>query len=143
MRLVLDTDVVVAAMRSDQGASRQLLLAALERRIIMPASVPLMLEYEAVLTRPEELNKIGLSSVEINVVLDALASVAEPVPLHFVWRPRFKDPGDEMVLDTAVNGRADRLATFNERHLRDAAMEFGIRTSRPGEVWREIRGAKL
>jgi predicted nucleic acid-binding protein len=84
VQLVLDTDVVVAAMRSDQGASRQLLLAALERRIIMPASVPLMLEYEAVLTRPEQLNRIGLSSVEMNVVLDALASVAEPVPLHFV-----------------------------------------------------------
>jgi putative PIN family toxin of toxin-antitoxin system len=141
MRIVLDTDVLVAAMRSDRGASRQLLMAALDRRIIMLASVPLMLEYEAVLTRPEQLDKIGLSSVEINVVLDALASVIEPVRLHFVWRPRLKDPADEMVLDTAVNGRADRLATFNERHLREAAMEFGIGANRPGEVWQEIRGA--
>jgi len=107
----------------------------------MLASVPLMLEYEAVLTRPEQLDKIGLSSVEINVVLDALASVIETVRLHFVWRPRLKDPADEMVLDTAVNGRADRLATFNERHLREAAMEFGTRANRPGEVWQEIRGA--
>jgi putative PIN family toxin of toxin-antitoxin system len=141
MRLVLDTDVVVAALRSDQGASRQLLLAALDRRITMLASVPLMLEYEAVLTRPEQLDKIGLSAAEIDVVLDALASVIEPVPLHFVWRPQLKDPADEMVLDTAVNGRADRLATFNVRHLRDAAMEFGIRANRPGEVLRELRGA--
>ena len=140
MRLVLDTDVVVAALRSDQGASRQLLLAALERRIVMLASVPLMLEYESVLTRPEQLDKIGLKAVEINVVLDALASVIEPVPLHFVWRPRLKDPADEMVLDTAVNGRADRLVTFNLRHLREAATAFGIRSNRPGEILRELRG---
>ena len=142
MRIVFDTDVVVAALRSDQGASRQLLLAALDRRIIVLASVPLMLEYEAVLTRPEQLDKIGLSVVEINVVLDAVASVIEPVPLHFVWRPRLKDPADEMVLDTAVNGNAERLATFNLRHLRDAAKAFGIRANRPGEILREIRGAK-
>jgi putative PIN family toxin of toxin-antitoxin system len=141
MRLILDTDVVVAALRSDQGASRQLLLAALDRRVIMLASVPLMLEYEAVLMRPEHLAKIGLKASEIDVVLDALAAVIEPVPLHFVWRPRLKDPADEMVLDTAVNGRADRLATFNLRHLRDAARTFGIRADRPGEVLRDLRGA--
>src|ERR1700675_4087885 len=142
MRLVLDTDVVVAALRSDQGASRQLLLAALDRRITMLASVPLMLECEAVLTRPEQLDKIGLSAPEINVVLDTLASVIEPVPLHFVWRPRLKDPADEMVLDTAVNGHADRLATFNLRHLRNATMEFGIRGDRPGAILREMRGTR-
>ena len=143
MRIVFDTDVIVAALRSDQGASRQLLLAALDRRIIMLASVPLMLEYEAVLTRPEQLDKIGLSVVEINVVLDAVASIIEPIPLHFVWRPRLKDPADEMVLDTAVNGNADKLATFNLKHLRDAAMAFGIRANRPGDVLRELRGTKL
>ena len=77
MRLVLDTAVVVAAMRSDRGASRQLLLAALDRRIAMLASVPLMLEYEAVLTRPEHLEAIGLRAEEIYDVLDALAAVIE------------------------------------------------------------------
>jgi predicted nucleic acid-binding protein len=54
-----------------------------------------------------------------------------------------KDPADAMVLDTAVNGNADKLATFNLKHLRDAAMAFGIRANRPGEVLREVRGAKL
>ena len=54
-RYVLDTDVVVAALRSDQGASRQLLLAALNKRFDLMLSVPLILEYEAVLTRPEHL----------------------------------------------------------------------------------------
>jgi putative PIN family toxin of toxin-antitoxin system len=140
MRLVFDTDVVVAAMRSDHGASRQLLLAALDRRITLLVSVPLMLEYEAVLTRPEQRQAIGLKAEEIGEVLDALAAVIEPVALRFLWRPRLKDPGDEMVLETAVNGRADRLITFNARHLAEAALAFGIRTSPPGAVWREMQG---
>ncbi|MGH9614082.1 MAG: PIN domain-containing protein [Bryobacteraceae bacterium] len=108
----------------------------------MLVSVPLMLEYEAVLTRPEQLNNNGLTVEDANVVLDALAAVIEPVTLRFLWRPQLKDPGDEMVLDTAVNGYADRLATFNVRHLSQSAMRFGIRAKPPGEIWREIIGAK-
>ena len=140
MRLVLDTDVVVAAFRSDRGASRRLLLAALNRKVIMLVSVPLMLEYEAVLKRPEQLDAIGVTSDEIDAVLDALAAVIEPVRLRFLWRPMLKDPSDEMVLETAVNGRADRLVTFNLRHLGQAAQEFGIRVDGPGATWREIQG---
>jgi len=136
---VLDSDVVVAALRSDRGASRQLLLAGLDRRFVVLASVPLMLEYEAVLTRPDQLSKTGLNIEETNAVLDALASVIEPVRLRFLWRPQLKDPSDEMVLETAVNGRADRLVTFNLRHLRDRAAEFGIRAAPPGDIWREVR----
>jgi predicted nucleic acid-binding protein len=64
------------------------------------------------------------------------------VNLRFLWRPRLKDPADEMVLDTVVNGHADRLVTFNVRHLGEAAAEFGIHTGPPGEILREIRGVK-
>lgn len=139
MRLVLDTDVIVAAFRSDRGASRQLLSAVLDRKVVMLVSVPLMLEYESVLKRPEQLDAIGVSADEIDTVLDALAAVIEPVWLRFLWRPRLKDPADEMVLDTAVNGQADRLVTFNLRHLSQAAREFGISVDVPGATCREIR----
>ena len=142
MRLVLDTDVVIAAMRSDQGASRQLLLAALDGRVAILASVPLILEYESVLTRPEQLDKIGVTAAEIGEVLDALVAAAEPIVLRFLWRPQLKDPDDEMVLETAVNGQADRIATFNTRHLAATARAFGIRVERPGLIWREIEGSK-
>ncbi|MCX6634016.1 MAG: putative toxin-antitoxin system toxin component, PIN family [Acidobacteria bacterium] len=142
MQLVLDTSVIVAAFRSDRGASRQLLLGALDRRFIMLVSVPLMLEYESVLTRPEQLKETGLTSDETNSVLDALAAVIVPVRLRFLWRPILKDPADEMVLETAVNGRADCLVTFNVRHFGEAAEEFGIRVTPPGTVWREIEGAR-
>ena len=139
LRLVLDTDVVVAAFRSDKGASRRLLLAGLDRKVTMLASVPLMLEYESVLKRPEHLAAIGLTTEEVGTVLDALALVIEPVRLAFLWRPQLRDPNDEMVLETAVNGQADRLATFNVRHLAAAAREFGVRAGVPGEIWREVQ----
>jgi putative PIN family toxin of toxin-antitoxin system len=139
MRLVLDTDVMVAALRSDRGASRQLLLAALERRIQMLVSVPLMLEYEAVLTRPEQLKEFALTPVEVDSILDAISARAEPVALRFLWRPQLKDPSDEMVLEAAVNGNADYLATFNLGHLSDAAALFGIEADVPGHIWRKIR----
>jgi putative PIN family toxin of toxin-antitoxin system len=139
LRLVLDTDVLVAALRSDRGASRQLLICALDREIELLASVPLMLEYEAVLTRPEHLDASGLTAEQVNEILDALAKVLIPVQLRFLWRPRLKDPDDEMVLETAVNGEADRLVTFNVRHLAAAAREFGIRVFRPRDMWKEVQ----
>jgi len=131
--------VLVAAIRSDRGASRQLLLSALDGEIGALVSVPLMVEYEAVLTRPEHLLASGLSAKEVNEILDALAKVSIPVQLRFLWRPRLKDPANEIVLETAVNGAADRLVTFNERHLGAAAREFGIRVLPPRDVWKEIK----
>ena len=119
MRLVLDTDVVVAALRSDRGASRQLVLAALDGRIEMLVSVPLVLEYEAVLTRPQLLKDVAMTIADVGAVLDAILSMAVPVEMRFLWRPQLKDPSDEMVLETAANGSADYLATFNLRHLRE------------------------
>jgi predicted nucleic acid-binding protein len=115
-----------------------LLFCALDRTFEVLASVPLIVEYEAVLTRPQHLEVVGLTSREVNEVLDALVKASTPVPLRFLWRPQLKDPGDEMVLETAVNGPADRLVTFNVRHLADAAWRFGIRVVRPCDAWREI-----
>ena len=112
---------------------------ALDRGIDLLVSVPLMVEYEAVLTRPEHLAASGLTVAQVNEVLDALAHVGVPVHLRFLWRPRLKDPADEMVLETAVNGGADALVTFNVRHLAEAAREFGIRVLRPADAWKEIQ----
>ena len=81
MRLVLDTAVMVAAIRSDAGASRWLLRAALERRrgLTLLMSVALLIEYEAVMTRAEHLNASTLSVGDVEALLDAVAAVAEPV----------------------------------------------------------------
>ena len=98
-----------------------------------------MIEYEAVLSRPQQLSATGLTVEETNAVLDGFAALTEPVQLRFLWRPRLKDPNDEMILETAVNGRANRLVTFNLRHLKLAAEEFGILALTPPEAWKEIQ----
>ena len=140
MRLVLDTAVMVAAIRSDSGASRRLLMAALERRLTLLASVPLMIEYQAVMTRPEHLAASRLSIEDVNVLLDAVAAVAQPVRLAFLWRPAVRDPDDDMVLEAAVNGRADAIVTFNIRDFDKAAEHFGVEVVLPREAVRRMEG---
>lgn len=140
MRVVLDTDVMVAAIRSDAGASRRLLVAGLRGDCTLLVSVPLVVEYEAVMTRPLHLSASGLSAGDVADLLDAVVQVAEPVRLAFLWRPALRDPDDDMVLETAVNGRADRLVTFNRRDFATAGGGFGIAPSSPADVVFALRG---
>jgi putative PIN family toxin of toxin-antitoxin system len=122
---------MVAAVRSSGGASRRLLEAALKRRFETLLSVPLMFEYEAVLKRREHLTAAGLERPAIDAILDRLVQAATTVKLGYSWRPVMQDPNDEMVLETAVNGLAEVIVTFNIRHLRHAAARFGIATVPP------------
>lgn len=135
---MLDTAAMIAAIRSDAGASRRLLRAALERRrgIVLLVSVPLLIEYEAVMTRIEHLRVARLSVTDVGMLLDAVAAVAEPVRLAFLWRPILADIDDDMVLEAAVNGRADAIVTFNRRDFGAAAEQFGIPVLSPGETVR-------
>ena len=139
MRLVLDTDVLVAAFRSERGASRELLIAALDERFVLLASTALWLEYEAVLTRPLQLTAMRLSAGEVRDILAALAVVAEPVPIHFLWRPVLTDAEDEHVLDLAMNDRADLLVTFNQDDFVEASKTFQIEVVTPAAALRRLR----
>ncbi len=106
MRVVLDTDVIVAGMRSPGGASAEILRKARQGKVTLVVSVPLAMEYEAICTEAEHRLAAGLSEREVEIFLDALVAMAEPVETHFLWRPQLRDPGDEMVLEAAVNGQA-------------------------------------
>jgi putative PIN family toxin of toxin-antitoxin system len=139
MRVVLDTNVLVAAIRSDQGASRILLVNALESAFALVVSVPLMIEYESVLTRPEHLRQAGLSIDDIQSILDTIALVSEPVRLDYRWRPMLIDIADEMVLETSVNGHADLLVTLNARHFEPAIGNFDVRLASPAEALMLLR----
>jgi len=140
MRFVLDTDAMVAALRCDAGASRWLLRAALERRrgLTLLVSVPLLIAYEAVMTRAEDLRVARLSAADVGVVLDAVAATAEPVRLAYLWRPALPDVDDDMVLEAAVNGRADGIVTFNLRDFGPLTERFGIPALSPGEAMRQL-----
>lgn len=137
---MLDTAAMVAAIRSDAGASRWLLRSALERRrgLTLLVSVPLLIEYEAVMTRAEHLKAAGLSVADVAVLLDAIAAVAEPVRLAYLWRPTLPDADDDMVLEAAVNGRADIIVTFNLRDFGPSAEQFGIAILPPGEAVKRL-----
>jgi putative PIN family toxin of toxin-antitoxin system len=139
LRLVLDTSVMVAALRGTRGASRALLARALAGNFVLLMSVPLMMEYEAVLTRAEHLAAAGASPADVEAILDGLASVIEPVRLAYLWRPMLTDAQDDMVLETAVNGRADWLVTLNLRHFEQRALLFGVEVLSPGQALARLR----
>ncbi len=139
MRVVLDTSVIVAALRSRRGGSNAILRLVAGRLLIPLATPALFLEYEDVLKRPEQRLAHGLSNAQLDQLLAALASAVEPVTVHIAWRPQLKDPDDEMVFDAAVNGRADALVTFNVSDFAEAAGRFGLSVIRPAELLERIR----
>lgn len=128
----------MAAVRSDRGASRLLLNAGLQRRYKTLASVSLMLQYESVLTRSEHLVAAGISDADVHVLLDAIALVATPVRISYLWRSMLPDPDDDLVLETAVNGSAEVVITFNRRHFEPVAARFGIEILAPAEAVRRL-----
>ena len=138
MRLLLDTDVIVAAMRSPRGASAELLRRIDRGKATMLLSVALALEYEAKCMLAEHRLPAGITEAEACAYIDGLIAMAEPVTSYFRWRPQLHDPGDELVLEAAVNGRAAAIVTFNEKDLREARRSFGIDVIRPGEALKRI-----
>lgn len=136
---MLDTDVVVAAMRSPQGASAAILMAARHGTVALLATVPLAMEYEAVCRRAEHRLAAGLSQWEVEVFIDAVIAMVMPVDVHFLWRPQLRDAADEMVLEAAINGDADALVTFNVRDYGQAPSRFGMELLLPREAIRRLR----
>ena len=138
MRFVLDTNVVVAGLRSPAGASAALLGHALNGAFTLLLSVALALEYEAVCRDPDQRIVSGLSEAEAVTIVTALSAVAEPVATRFLWRPQLRDPADEMVLEAAVNGMAEALVTFNRKDFGRAPARFGIALLSPQEALRKL-----
>src|SRR5215813_1236906 len=118
-------------MRSPSGASAAILRAARQDRVTLLVSVPLAMEYEAICSEAEHRLAAGLSEREAEIFLDVVLAMPEPVRTHFLWRPQLRDPGDEMVLEAAVNGRADVLITFNLRHFGTVPSWFGVKVWLP------------
>ena len=139
MRCVLDTNVVVAAMRSPAGASAEVLHMARRGEMTLLANVALALEYEATCGLPEHRLAAGLEPHEVRVFVDAVLAMAEPVETHFMWRPQLRDPADEFVLEAAVNGQAAVIVTFNRRDFGGVPARFGIEALTPAEAIRRIR----
>jgi putative PIN family toxin of toxin-antitoxin system len=139
MKLVIDTDVLIAAIRSPSGASAALLILLLQNKAKMLLSVALALEYEAISMMAEHRLAAGASERNIRTLLDTIIDVAVPVDVHYQWRPQLSDAGDEMVLETAVNGQANAIVTFNRKDYKNTPARFGIEVLNPVEALRRIR----
>ena len=135
-RVVLDTNVVVAALRSRRGASAAVLLGAGTGQFEFCISVALFFEYESVLKRPEA--GVVLPVAAIDDILDHLAAVGRREQIFFLWRPVLPDPADDHVLEVAVAGRCDTIVTYNRRDFRGVG-QFGLRIVSPSEFLLELR----
>ena len=139
VRMILDTDVIVAAIRSSAGASAEIVRRVLGGALQIEASVALVLEYEAVATREEHLRAGGVTEAEARTIIDAIAALARPVDIHFRWRPQLRDADDEMVLEAAINALDRTIITFNTRDFAGAAKRFGVVLATPAQYLESLK----
>ncbi len=112
MRVVLDTNILVAASRSKRGAAYAVISQLPSKRFEIALTIPLYLEYQDALTRPEQLSKQYTAEEAIGFTR-YLASIAYKQDVYFLWRPWLKDPKDDMVLEAALASRSKFIVTYN------------------------------
>ena len=128
MRVVLDTNILVSGLRSNQGTAFQLLTMLSNQQFAIALSTALILEYEDVLKRPEL--KIPLSHETIDDILDYLASIAHRPRLYYTWRPAVRDPKDDHLLELAWHANCEYIVTYNIRDF-VGSDKFGVQPIRP------------
>ncbi len=128
-RIVLDTNVLVSALRSQRGASYKILSLVGNGLFEIVLSVPLVFEYESATKRQSR--QVGLTHQDIDDILDYLCSVGIHRQIYFLWRPCLRDPKDDLVLEVAVESESDYVITHNLRDF--AGLErFGMQALKPG-----------
>jgi putative PIN family toxin of toxin-antitoxin system len=136
--VVLDTNVLVSALRLQYGTSNRLLQLVGTGLFEINLSVPLVLEYEEVLLR--QIAHFSMTESDVHTLLDYLCQVARHHEIFFLWRPMLHDPDDEMVLDLAVTARCTHIITHNVRDFTEAEA-FGIEVTRPRSFLTVIGGS--
>jgi len=134
-KIVIDTNVIVSALKSRNGFSFKLLSIIDDDRLHISISVPLILEYEDAVKR--EKSKIGLSHEDINTILDYVCYIGKKSDIYYLWRPYLKDPKDDMILELAVESESDFIITFNKKDF-EGTNRFGIKVLTPKEFFRMI-----
>jgi len=138
VNVVIDTNVLIAALKSKRGASYKLLIILPEDSYIPNISVPLFVEYESVAKRPGLLSNLSIEHVD--AILDYFLSKSSLRKIFYLWRPYLKDPKDDLVLEVAVESRSKYIITFNIKYFKGSE-KFGIKVVTPQEFM-IIRGLK-
>jgi putative PIN family toxin of toxin-antitoxin system len=134
-RIVIDTNVVIAAQRSRRGASAKLMSLIGTGLFEIHVSVPLVLEYEEVLLRQRA--SLGLTHEDVTHLVDALCALAHHQEIHFLWRPYLRDAGDELVLELAVAAGCDYIVTYSQSDF-GGTERFGIDVINPKTLLERI-----
>jgi predicted nucleic acid-binding protein len=134
-RIVLDTNVLVAGLRSRRGASFRLLSEVGRRRFQLALSVPLVLEYEDALLRHSAVT--GLSRPDVDAVLDYFCSAGHLQSIFFLWRPLLPDPKDDLLVELAVAAGCRVVVTHNVKDFRGAE-DLGVSAQRPADFLKSI-----
>ncbi len=122
-KIVLDTNIWVAAFRSRHGASAKVVSLLGRDRFRLVTSVPLVLEYEEVFLRQRK--EMNLTKGKANQLLDLICALSEHQSIYFLWRPTQPDGDDAHVLELAVAAKCDYIVTYNKRDFSGAA-SFGV-----------------
>lgn len=126
--IVIDTNMVIAALRSKKGASYKLLSLVGTERFISHVSVALILEYEDVIQRHRV--ELGFSQDDVSDFIDSLCAVAKHHEVYFLWRPSLPDANDELILELAVAARCESIVTYNVSDFKGIE-KFGIQVMTP------------
>jgi putative PIN family toxin of toxin-antitoxin system len=137
--IVIDTSVMVSALKSSRGASFRILSLITSGKFAFHLSVPLIFEYEATLKRTD-LNPTWTAE-EIDELLDIICLFGIKHDIWYLWRPLSKDAGDDFVAELAVTAGVDAIVTHNVKDFL-GMKTFGIRVLRPKEFLVEIGEAK-
>jgi predicted nucleic acid-binding protein len=137
--MILDTDVIIAAIRSTSGASAEIVRKVLRGELHIELSVAMALEYEAVATRDEHLKAGEISADEASNLIDALVALAQPVEIHFRWRPQLRDTDDEMIFEAAINAVDHTIVTFNTKDFAMAAEKFDVTLLKPRQLLENLK----
>lgn len=135
LHLVIDTNILYAALRSPTGASNVIIGLIGGIYFDIHLSVPLVLEYESVTKR--YLDQLPVTAIDIDDVIDYLCQVGIAHQVYYSWRPFLPDPGDEMLLELAVSASCDAIVTFNKRDFRGCE-RFGLQLFTPVELLAQL-----
>ncbi|NJM19130.1 MAG: putative toxin-antitoxin system toxin component, PIN family [Richelia sp. SM1_7_0] len=134
-QIVLDTNVLLAGLRSNRGASYKLLTILNDSRWQLNISTALIFEYEEILKREKE--QLTLTLSDIDSVIDAICAIANCCNIFYLWRPVARDPDDDFLIDLAVECQADFIITYNRKDLQPAE-KFGIKVVTPKEFLQQV-----
>ena len=137
MRIILDTNVLYAGLYSADGASYQILRAIERGHLQITISTTLLFEYEDVLMRKQA--ELGLSTQDIDAILDNVCDMSDHQKIYYLWRPFLPDPKDDHVLEVAVASRTPQIVTHNMKDFKGIMKAFGIQAITPKDLLKEIR----